>query len=70
MLDVRLSLATGGEEEEAAASIAAMLTQGPTAPVISTTYALDDAATAHVDVMKHYGKGATGELVLLTQCKK
>ena len=67
VLGVRLFSATVGEEEEAAASIAAMLTQGPTAPVISTTYALADAATAHVDVMKHHGKGATGKLVLLTK---
>lgn len=67
VLGVRLFSATVGEEEEAAASISAMLTQGPTAPVISTTYALGDAAIAHVDVMKHHGKGATGKLILLTK---
>ena len=69
VLGVRLFSATVGEEEEAAASISAMLTQGPMAPVISTTYALGDAATVHVEVMKHHGKGATGKLVLLTKEK-
>lgn len=67
VLGVRLFSATAGEEENAAKEIAAMFTRGPITPVISTTYAFGDAGTAHVDVMKHHGKGATGKLILLTK---
>lgn len=67
---------TPEEEAEAATGIAKLFSAASSSirkyvrPVISETYTLEEAAQAHVDVMEHHKRGATGKLIIQTEGKE
>ncbi|EGD82230.1 zeta-crystallin [Salpingoeca rosetta] len=62
--DLKVSCGTREEWEAAYCAIDAGMSSGALVPHVGKTFPLDDAATAHIDVMEHVG-GAHGKLVLL-----